>query len=532
MGLTDGPPPVEVEIKFDVLDRRVARLALLAADLGGLQPAGPPVRTRLVDHYVDTPDGRLRRSGWAARIRTDGATARIQLKQLNQADASGVARRREIEGPAVLGAMAEAWPASFARRRLIQLTHGEPVAETMALRQDRLVRHFGDSGGALELSLDRVEVLVDDQPVGRRLILELEQQAASEPAFERAAAFLRAQPYLSIAGTTKLAWAAELGARMISEDGLPVLAGPDRSFSADDPTAEVGRTILRNQVRRLLDRERAVRDQPTAEEIRRLRVATRRIRATWRAFGASYGGTRPERLRRGLRRFSRLLTNVRDLDVLLARLDAYGDRSGIDQREHLQALRASMADRRARAVTALIEDLPSGRHVHWIQAFVDFVESPGASVVPVAPPGARRLRDEVGGWVWSRYEGLLAWEPLLPIADVEALHQLRIEAKRLRDLVLVITPILGVPITAVTTGLVGLQDTLGALNDAAVTAAEVRTYLAIAGTVTPAETLAAEQFAQAQEREVASARRRVPAAWNRVTGVAGRRRIAQLIGSI
>ncbi|MBI2762794.1 MAG: CHAD domain-containing protein [Chloroflexi bacterium] len=532
MGLTDGPSPVEVEIKFDVLDRRAARSDLLGDDLGGLAPAGPALRVRLVDRYLDTQGERLRRSGWAARIRTVGAASRIQLKQLGATDKDGVARRRELDGPAVPGDPVEDWPRSFARRRLIQLAHGEPVAEILTLRQDRLVRRFGDGPGALEMSLDRVEVLVGDEAVGRRLILELEQQDASDETFAHVAAFLRARPYLSIVTTTKLAWAADLGARGRSEDGLPLLTGPDLIFRADDSTAEAGRRILRNQIRRLLDRERAVREQPAAEEIRRLRVATRRVRATWRTFGPSYTGTRPEQIRRGLRRFWRLLTNVRDLDVLLARLDAYAEVPGTDRHDLLQNLLATVVERRTRALTALIDELPSSRHVRWIEAFVDFVESPGRGVVPVEPPAARRLQDEVGGWIWSGYERLLAWEPLLPLADVDALHQLRIEAKRLRDLILVVTPIVGVPTGTATAGLVGLQDAIGAMNDAAVTASVVRAYLAERTMLTPDETRAAERFALAQERQVAIARRRVPAAWRRVTGPAGRRRIAQVIGTI
>lgn len=533
MGLTSGPAQIEVEVKFDVLDRRAARACLLGDEFADLVAFGPATRVRLIDRYLDTADGRLRSSGWAARVRTIGTTSRIELKQLAPTDPTGVARRREIDGPATADAQVEDWPTSFARRRLMQLAHGEPVVEVMTLRQDRLVRRFGSAAGALEMSIDRVEVLDGDRPAGRRLILEVEQQSASVTMFEQAAAALRAQPFVSIAATTKLEWAAQIGSRTTSEDGLPILAGPDKAFRPDDPTAEAGRTILRNQIRRLLDRERAVRGQPGAEEIRRLRVATRRIRATWRAFGGSYAGSAAEQIRRGLRRFSRLLTNVRDLDVLLARLDAYVETLGADQRASLQTFRALVDERRMEALTALIEELPSARHLRWIEQFVDFVESPGRGVVPVQSPGPRRVHDEVGGWIWAGYERLLAWEPLLPVADIEGLHELRIETKRLRDLILVMAPIMGVSTLPVTEGLVGLQDALGALNDAAVTEAVARADLhAARSTLTPDEAEAVERFALVQQDQIRAARRGVLPAWRRVTGPAGRRRIAQLIGAI
>ena len=524
---------VEVEIKVDVLDRVATRATLRAAGLGDLRAVGRATRTRLIDRYVDTPDGRLHAAGWAARIRTIGELSRINLKALRPADEAGIARRQEREGDAGPGLSPDPWPTSAARRRLIQLTRGEPLIEVLVLRQDRLARCFGDVSGALELSLDLVEVLVGNQPVGRRLVLEIEQQSATEDAFHAAITQLEGLAHLAPSRSTKLGWGLEVARRRTAEDGLPTLEAIDPSFGVDDPTAEVGRVILATQLRTMIDRERVAHHAVGPEEIRKLRVATRRARATLRAFEGSYAGPRPDRLRRGLRRFARLLNDVRNLDVLIGHLGAYLDDIGPEDRPAIETLRGAVEERRALALAALIAEFASDRHRRLIGVFADFAQSPGGDVAPVSPPGPRRLSDALGGWIWSRFEELVGWRPILETADLDTLHELRLQVKRLRDLLQVVTTVTGPGTAAIAESLVDLQDALGAMNDAAVASAWLRDYVtSLPATVQPAETAAIERFALMLENRIAVARARVPATWRRVTGADGRRRIGRLIGGI
>lgn len=533
MGVSDTSGGIEVEIKYDVLDRVAARVTLGAAGLGDLQAVGPASRTHLVDRYVDTPDGRLLAAGWAARIRTVGELFRIHLKALQPTDDARVARRQELEGHAGPGMSPDPWPTSAARRRLIQLTRGEPLVEVLVLRQDRLARRFGNSSGALELSLDRVEVLVAGQSVARRLVLEVEQQTASDGAFNAAIAQLDGLAHLSPSRSTKLGWGLDVARRQTADDGLPVLDAIDPAFGIDDPTAEVGRVILATQLRTMIDRERVALQAPGPEEIRKLRVATRRARATLRAFGGSYAGQRPDRLRRGLRRFARLVNDVRNLDVLVGHLSSYLADIGPEDRPAIEALQGAVEERRAHTLDVLIAEFASDRHRRLIGLFADFVQSPGSDVAPVSPPGPRRLSDELGGWIWSRFERLVGWRPILETADLETLHELRLEVKRLRDLLQVVSSVTDRGATAIIEALVDLQDALGAMNDAAVASTWLRDYVASApATIGPEEASAIERFALILEERIAAARARVPATWRRVTGSDGRRRIARLIGGI
>ena len=522
----------EVEAKYDVLDRVAARSLLAAQALGSLHATGPVVRVRLVDRYLDTTDARLHAAGWAARIRTAGES-RIQLKALAAADEAGIARRREIEGEARPGLPIDSWPESDARTKLLELLAGDEPVEVLVLRQDRLTRSYGGGRGALEVSLDRLETLVGERPVARRLVLEVEQQRASMAEFRAALAVLDGLGFLGAARVTKLAWGMAVATRGIGDDGLPALPPVDGVFRVDDPTPEVGRMILANQLSTMIDRERVVRATASAEDIRRLRVATRRARAAMRAFEGSYVGLRPDRLRRGLRRFARLLNEVRNLDVLIGHVDAYREDLEPSDRAAIDHLRSTLEERRAEALAALLADCASKRHQRLMASFADFVQSPAGDVAPVWPPRARRLSDELGGWIWTGFEGLVGWRPILETVDLEALHELRLAAKRLRDLIQFTAPVLGPGASAVNGGLADLQDALGAMNDALVASRWLRSYLAAPTTRLPPDSRAAiDRFAGTLEDRIAVARALVPAAWRRVAGATGRRRIARLIGEI
>jgi len=524
---------LEIEAKFDVLARSPARALLEAPDLAGLPGIGAARRVRQLDRYLDTPDGRLRAAGWAARLRTTDAETRIQLKRIGAPGTDGVTRRTELDGPAGIDDDPASWPRSAARRRLIQLLHGETASTRLTLRQDRLVRDFGDDGCRVELSLDRTAAMAGDAVAGRLTILELELRTGEVGGFARAVAHLRVQPFLSPSRVTKLGWGSAVVANRTRAEALPVIGDEDVPLSGDDPTAEIGRRILRAQLRRLLERERTFLASPGPEEIRRMRVATRRLRATWRAFGPLFEGRTPDRLRRRLGRLGDALSAVRDLDVLLARLETYVAGRGSAERDGLAGLAAAITGRRAAAQARLEAELAAPRHARWLEAFVEFVETPGQGVVPAAPPAPRLAREQVGGWIWAGFERVMAWEPLLPVADLPTLHLLRIDTKRLRDLVQVVVPISTEPAPAIVATLVRLQDTLGGMNDAAVTAGVCRAYLdEHAGTLSATEARAVGRFATAQERAAESLRRRAPAAWRSATSALARRRIGRFIGGL
>ena len=161
-----------------------------------------------------------------------------------------------------------------------------------------------------------------------------------------------------------------------------------------------------------------------------------------------------------------------------------------------------------------------------------FVETPGRGAIQARPPAPRLLREQVGGWIWSGFERVLAWEPLVGVADAATLHELRLETKRLRDVIQVTAPMASAPVEPVVAVLVTLQDALGALNDALVTAGTARMYLGSKSAgLSPEESRAIERFAEAQELQAAQLRGRIPGAWRAAASPVTRHRVARLVGS-
>ena len=118
-------------------------------------------------------------------------------------------RRPEIEGPASASLDPGSWPQSSARRRLLDLTGGEPLREQFALRQRRTQRSVSDPDGPVgTLSLDSVLVLFRGEPAGRLWCVELELERGKAPHREDHAAGLLADLLavggLSVEPLTKL----------------------------------------------------------------------------------------------------------------------------------------------------------------------------------------------------------------------------------------------------------------------------------------------------------------------------------------
>jgi inorganic triphosphatase YgiF len=96
-----SPPHVrgnhdEIEWQFDVDDHgRVERWFRGRARTGSFALGRARVEM-LADTYFDTPDGRVRRAGYALRVRRTSRGAEVTLKSLAAKSADGRARRREI----------------------------------------------------------------------------------------------------------------------------------------------------------------------------------------------------------------------------------------------------------------------------------------------------------------------------------------------------------------------------------------------------------------------------------------------------
>jgi triphosphatase len=555
----------EVELKYRVEDLAAAE-RLLAADRLGPFTGGPgrARSTQLEDRYVDTADGALARAGFAVRLRQSGGETVVSVKSLAHIEGpNGIFRRDELEGPADRIAPPVDWPASDARSLVVEHAGDAPLVERVTIRQLRRKRQLRSAATRVELSLDEVDVVARGRVVERFVELEAELTRGEESELEALGAAIESESGLERARTSKLE--AALAAIDGSSDGgvapTPVGPGPSPSPSpsasvepvtearaddaprlvvgkspgvlAEDHVAEAGRKVMRFHLARMLDREPGVRSGIDAEDVHKMRVATRRQRAAWRVFGEAYRRGRTKSYRGGLRDIARRLGAVRDLDVQLEATDRYrAELPGTEQRA-LEPLIAAWRQHRDDARTLLIRELDSPGYGRFIDDYLDFVRTDGAAAAPIAATQPHRVRDTAPSRIWSSYEQVRSYEPVLRWADVATLHELRIAGKWLRYSMEFVQEPLGDDALPLIAKVTALQDHLGLMNDADVSASMARTFLVEhAGQLSQAEGAAIGRYLVDREREVARLRRSVGAPWRGLAGPGFRRSLGRVVAGL
>jgi CHAD domain-containing protein len=563
--------PVEVELKYRVVDLAAAEGYLTADEIGPLSGGAVVRSTQMEDRYVDTASGALAKAGFAARLRHTRRGTVVSLKALARGDGpGGLARRTEVEGPADRLAPAVDWPASDARSLVLELAGDAPLLELVTLRQVRRRRIVRAGDTRVELSLDEVDIVSKSRVVDRFVEFEAELVKGDEGPLEGLAAVLDADPALVAETGSKLeAGLAAVGRNGLAADVAAVLGDaadtavpsspevvptdsdalspdaeevpPDNRLvvgrtpgvAADDHLAEAGRKVMRFHLARMLAREAGTRDGRDLEDLHAMRVATRRQRAAWRVFGSTFRVRRTKRYRNGLREIAGRLGVVRDLDVLIEAADLYrADLPKLEQRA-LQPLLDDWQTRRDDARVLLVRELDSDRYKRWVDDYRDFVRTEGAAVLPVLPTQPHRVRDTAASRIWAAYEQVRAYEPVLRWADVETLHELRISGKWLRYTLEFVRDALGDDAAPLIAKVTALQDHLGLMNDANVAASLARTFLVEhAGELSNIESEAIGRYLVSREREVARLRRTVGPTWRGVAGVSFRRGLGRVVAGL
>jgi len=580
--------PIEVELKYRIRDLAAGERYLVLGGIGGFAAAGPMKTAQIEDRYLDTADRALARAGFAARLRQSKKGAIVSVKATGGRGSAidGVPHRREeLEGPADRTLGPRDWPASDARSLILELCGDAPLVELATIRQLRRRRELRDGDTLVELSLDEVDVVVRSTVVDRFVELEVELVRGDEARLVALAATLAGDPALGEAEGSKLeaAMAAiqayrdggeqaaqapdaddstEVGASELSETAdapgstpangsAPArgLAGPavigsapaksrppggrTPGVTADDHVAEAGRKVLRFHLTRMIDREPGTRAGTDPEDLHAMRVATRRMRAAWRVFGDGFRPERTRRYRNRLREVAARLGAVRDLDVLLEAADAYRADLPITEQRALEPLFAAWRRYREDARVLLMHELDSAGYARFVEDFRVFVQTDGAGVLPVVPTQPHRIRDTAPSRIWAAYEQVRAYEPVLRWADVETLHDLRIAAKWLRYTLEFVREALGPDVTPLVARVTAMQDHLGYLHDADVSAAMARTFLVEqAGGLSAAESAAIGRYLVSREREVARLRRSVGGPWRGVAGIGFRRTLGRTVAGL
>jgi len=330
-------------------------------------------------------------------------------------------------------------------------------------------------------------------------------------------------------GTAAVDEPAEVGEEPPAPSPKPPKPGPRTiGVVADDSMAEAARKVFQLHFGKMQRREAGTREGSDSEDLHDMRVSVRRMRAAWRVFDDAFRRGRTRRLRRRLESLSDRLGTVRDLDVLIGNVESYHAGLDPDQRPGLDPLLDLWRRQRSDALGLLVEELDSNGYERFVKEMEDFLESGtnGASLPePMAP---HRVKDCAPSLVWNSYEAVRAYELVLPWADTETLHQLRITAKWLRYTLEFFGETMGREAPRLLARVVALQDFLGVLHDADVAAKLARDVLvARAGELTKLETEMIGAYLHSREREIARLRRSLGPVWRAVNGSPFRRALGR-----
>jgi CHAD domain-containing protein len=571
---------IEVEMKFEVTTPGGADRYLVAPELGPFTADGPVDSIRVEDRYVDSADWALARAGFAARLRKTSRGTEISLKAQN-ASGGRLQRREEIEGPTDAGLLAKHWPASQARTVIMELCGDEPLVELLTIRQLRRVRPLRAETTRAELSVDEVEVVGNGDVLDRFEELEVELKRGDEAplallvkVFDRDSG-LRAVSRSKLARAVKAIRAAmpsmppELQQRWLAAPpellagkvkgpnaaGEALRAGeaqkvdaeapvtpdaPARPASrtpgivAEDSMPEAARKVLQLHFAKMQRREAGTRDGSDVEDLHDMRVATRRMRAAWRVFDGAFKAGKTKKIRRHLEVIADRLGAVRDLDVLIEGLEAYRLAMNAEQRSGLEPLLSLWRHQRATARTQLIAELDSQGYASFTKEMDAFLDAGSHSAAAVATPTApHRVRDRAASEIWAAYEVVRAYELVLPWADVETLHELRIATKWLRYALEFFGETLGPDSDQLLERVVALQEHLGCLHDADVATKLARDLLvAKAGELSKPEAEAIGAYLHSREAEVARRRRTLGPVWRAVNGAPFRRGLGRAVAAL
>lgn len=225
---------------------------------------------------------------------------------------------------------------------------------------------------------------------------------------------------------------------------------------------QVGRALLLKHWQRALRHEAGARTGADIEDVHRMRVATRRLRSAFRFFGTYMALSRQDEIVAGLRDLARRLGAVRDLDVLIERLEQEAAVESAD-RPTIDAIIAALDQDRAVARDDLVAFL-DGRAMADLRAHV----ADGLTQPASGPPAKRDRPVRTAGprLLARRATRVLADGADLLAPTSEELHDLRIRLKRLRYAAEFLLPYTeGNRLKPLIRSATALQDVLGELHD-------------------------------------------------------------------
>jgi CHAD domain-containing protein len=279
------------------------------------------------------------------------------------------------------------------------------------------------------------------------------------------------------------------------------------------------RDALDGAVQRLLAADPVARIGDDPEGVHQARVATRRLRSDLRTFAPLLDPVWVASLQGEVTWLGRELGVARESEVLLGHLRARARTLPTTAQHDVCRMIEQAAGDRAAAHARVVDVLRSARYLDLVDRLVQ-----GAIAPRVRPEALRASRRDLAALARRPWKKLRRDHAALgPDPSDETLHALRIRAKRARYAVEAVADAVGGERPhALASALTGLQDVLGAHQDAVVAQAWLRAHVGAAHGVddngdrpTPAETFAAGMLAGLLHADALAAVEQLPRAWRR-----------------
>jgi CHAD domain-containing protein len=424
----------------------------------GVVPVSLPARA-FQTTYVDTPDLRLARWGTSLRHRSgEGWTVKLP---------TGGGGPLLVRGEHVFDPPGDVARIPDAALDLVRAyVRDAPVKPVVRLRTVRHPTRLDDLEGnpVAELVLDEVSILDGSRVVERFREIEVEVTPATP--VETLDVILDALRQAGAMPTdNRPKYERALGARATQAPEV-LVQRPGSGATAGD----VVRYAIASSVDRYLRHEPGVRAAEDPEAVHQARVATRRLRSDLRTFGSLLEEEWTNVIRQELSWIAGLLGGARDADVLGARLESRigslpeTDRDG--GKKLLEGFQAEWDDARRKLLAAIREP----HYFRLLERLIEAARSPALTQMADGP--ATEVLPGLLDRPWrSLHKAIRALGEDPPD---EALHAVRIKAKRVRYAAEAVAPVLGKDAERFAKAAAGLQEVLGEHQDAVVTAEILR----------------------------------------------------------
>lgn len=239
-------------------------------------------------------------------------------------------------------------------------------------------------------------------------------------------------------------------------------------ITAEESMTEAGRKILLSDFIRMLQNETGSRSGEDIENVHQMRVATRRMRSAFRLLEGYLSAHSGNPYRRTLRKIADKLGAVRDLDVMISEMQAYQKTLGEADQPLLEAIIEHLDSQRSSAREALNDFLDSKAYRGFIKAYSAYLTTP-TKPQPIDGAVPFQVRHLLPDLIYRHVSAVRAYDAVVANAiadmDIDTLHQLRIEFKRLRYAVHFFEDVMGSGAANFIKDLKAIQDHLGRIND-------------------------------------------------------------------